>query len=301
MMKNLSHGEDAYGLLRDKRFYELLDGDAAFPTTYAADDKMPHLSGGNICDLSRALGLPVNASGMSRWCYIEDMLDYAVEHSRFSDFLSLFFNSPFFAEHLADAPFGEFEARHDAIVQGVIDQVNRMLRFGGHELHVVGGKYLITEIGETPHIEAPSIKKMGSAYVHQMAQRANNDVDNGRLDSAITQSRTLIEEAFIYAIEQKGIEPSKTGDITKLYSQVKDLYNMHESGDADKRINMLIGGLNKIVDAISQMRNNDSDAHGLGSRRINISGYHARLAVNSSVAVVEFILSVVAASKSRNT
>ncbi|MCH3926274.1 MAG: abortive infection family protein [Atopobiaceae bacterium] len=300
-MKNPSHGEDVYGLLRDKRFYGLLDGDTPFPTTYAKDDKMPYLSGVKICDLSRTLGLPVNASGMSRWSYIEDMLDYAVEHSRFSDFLCLFFNSPYFAEHLADAPFGQYEARHDAVVQGVIDQINRMLHFGGHELRTVNGQYLITEIGETPHIEAPSIKKMGSAYVHQMAERANNDVDNGRLDSAITQSRTLIEEAFIYAIEQKGLEPSKTGDIAKLYSQVKDLYNMHESGDADKRINMLIGGLNKIVDAISQMRNNDSDAHGLGSRRINISDYHARLAVNSSVAVVDFILSVVAANKSRST
>ncbi len=300
-MQSPNKNNEAYGLLRDKRFYGLLDGDTPFPTKYAENDRMPYLSGNKICELSRTLGLSADASGMSRWCYIEDMLDYAIERSRFSDFLCLFFNSPYFAEHLANAPLGEFEARHDAIVQGVIDQINRMIYFGGHDLRVVNGEYIITEIGEAPRIEVPSIRKMGSAYVHQMADRANHDVDNGRLDSAVTQSRTLLEEAFIYAIEEKGLEPSKTGDITKLYAQVKDLYNMHESGEADKRINMLIGGLNKIVDAISQMRNNDSDAHGLGSRRLKIRDYHARLAVNSSVAVVEFILSVVNASKDRSS
>lgn len=289
-----------YNLLRDRRFYDLLDGDTSFPTKYAKDDKMPYLSGGKICDLSRNLGLPIEYDKMSRWCYVEDMFDFAVEHSRFSDFLGLFFNSPHFSEHLADASFEEFEARHDAIVQGVVDQVNRMLLFGGHELRAIDGRYVITEIGKAPHIEAPNLREMGAAYVHMMADRANDDVDSGRLDSAITQSRTLLEEAFIYAIEEKGCKPSRAGDITKLYSQVKTLYNMHESGEADKRINMLIGGLNKIVDAISQMRNNDSDAHGLGSRRISIRDYHARLAVNSSVAVVEFILSVVTASKSRS-
>ena len=43
----------------------------------------------------------------------------------------------------------------------------------------------------------------------------------------------------------------------------------------------------------SQMRNKGSDAHGLGNRRINIKDYHARLFVNSSRSVADFILAIV--------
>ncbi len=40
------------------------------------------------------------------------------------------------------------------------------------------------------------------------------------------------------------------------------------------------------------MRNNGSDSHGLGSKKVNIPDYHARLALNSSSIMAEFILSV---------
>ena len=50
--------------------------------------------------------------------------------------------------------------------------------------------------------------------------------------------------------------------------------------------------LNKIIDSISQMRNNSSDSHGVGNKRINIADYHARLYVNAAIMTAEFILSV---------
>ena len=60
----------------------------------------------------------------------------------------------------------------------------------------------------------------------------------------------------------------------------------------DKRINKLLSGLENIVQSIAEMRNNRSDSHGLGSKKVNIPNYHARLALNSSSIMAEFILSV---------
>ena len=60
----------------------------------------------------------------------------------------------------------------------------------------------------------------------------------------------------------------------------------------DKRINKLLSGLKNIVQSIAEMRNNGSDSHGLGSKKVNIPDYHARLALNSSSIMAEFILSV---------
>ena len=100
-------------------------------------------------------------------------------------------------------------------------------------------------------------------------------IKNGYFDSAITKSRTLLEEVFCYVIEQKGKIPTTSGQINQLYRQVKDLYNMHADRDADRRINMLLSGFEKIVSSIAEMRNKDSDSHGVGSNRIKIEEHHA--------------------------
>lgn len=141
-------------------------------------------------------------------------------------------------------------------------------------------------------IETPAIVLVNRDYIKDISTRAIRDIENGEYDSAITKCRTLLEEVFCYVIEKKGEEPSQKGDIKKLYKQVKELYNMHADAGTDKRINELLSGLEKIIDAIAEMRNKSSDAHGVGQKRINISEHHARLFVNSAMTMADFILSV---------
>ena len=93
-------------------------------------------------------------------------------------------------------------------------------------------------------------------------------------------------------IEKKGDTPSDSGDIGKLYNQVKQLYNMHQDKNMDKRINGLLSGLEKILSAIAEMRNVGSDSHGVGAKRISIAEHHAKLFVNAAMIMADFILSV---------
>ena len=67
---------------------------------------------------------------------------------------------------------------------------------------------------------------------------------------------------------------------------------MHQVKEADVRINTLLSGLEKILSAIAEMRNTNSDAHGVGAKRINLSDYHSRLFVNSATTMADFILSI---------
>lgn len=67
---------------------------------------------------------------------------------------------------------------------------------------------------------------------------------------------------------------------------------MHADASMDRRVNELLSGLEKIIDAVAEMRNKSSDAHGVGQKRINIFEHHARLFVNSSMTLADFILSV---------
>ena len=146
--------------------------------------------------------------------------------------------------------------------------------------------------GGNVSVSIPSVKKITGSYIRDIATRSMRDVENGNFDSALTKARTLVEETFCHVIELKGLEPDKSGDIRRKYAQVKDLYNMHGNKDVDKRINELLSGLEKILTAITEMRNGVSDAHGVGLRRINIKSHHARLFVNSAQMMAGFILAV---------
>ena len=138
----------------------------------------------------------------------------------------------------------------------------------------------------------PTIRKIDREYIRDLVDRANSDIEQSQFDSALTKARTLLEEVFCYVIEKKNPDFVKQGDINTLYNHVKNLYGMHQLKEYDKRVNGLLAGLEKILTAIVEMRNAQSDAHGVGSKRINIEVHHARLFVNASQTMADFILSV---------
>ena len=141
-------------------------------------------------------------------------------------------------------------------------------------------------------VATPAIKNVDYRYIREMAARANADVENGNLDSALTKARTLLEETFCHVLEKVGEEPDASGDIGKLYNQVKMAFGMKQAPTLDKRVNGLLSGLEKILSAIAGMRNDFSDSHGVGSRRIRIAKHHARLFVNAAQTMADFILAV---------
>ena len=67
---------------------------------------------------------------------------------------------------------------------------------------------------------------------------------------------------------------------------------MKQQNDWDKRVNDMISGINKIIDAIVSMRNMNSDAHGVGVGHITIKEREARMIASSAIMVAEYVLSV---------
>ena len=294
-----------YNLLRSKDIIAILDGDFQIEEVDGIRIAMPYLSGPMLCELSQKFGYYQeyywgNSSkpNLSRWQYMDNILEYVIKENKTSQLLSYMMEKERFSNSLRNPNnVNDIEKMYKYIIKKVIDQINSILYFGGHELVIINNQYIIKNIDEKINIDVPNINIVDRDYIKDLSERAMKDIDEGNLDSAITKSRTILEETFCYAIEFKGEEPSDSGDIGKLYKQVKDLYSMHANKDMDKRVNKLLSGLENIVQSIAEMRNNGSDSHGLGNKRVNISDYHARLAVNSSTTMAEFILSVSQNSK----
>lgn len=290
-----------FSLLCTKPLLSILDGDAKFDDIRLSHTKtvrngLPYLSGPMICEISIKFGLSAeykwSGGAKSRWEYMSDLLKYCIANNRTSDLLMFLLSKEQFAEVLRGCSPSEIESAYPQIVTAVIDRINSELYFGGYELVRFGNQFAVQKKGAVITIEAPAIKVIDQAYISDLSGRAMKDVSEGNYDSAITKCRTLLEEVFFYVIEKKNEIPSTKGDIGKLYGQVKSLYNMHQQKEQDNRINSLLSGLEKILSAISDMRNKGSDAHGAGSNRIKIEEHHARLYVNSTMTMAEFILAV---------
>lgn len=286
-----------YELLRTKEIIAILDGDTDYGT-YEFEDgtsikvAMPYLSGTTICEVAKLFGLPIQYSNMSRWQYFDQLMEYCLQKKIFSNLLTYLFAKEQFSKVLSGYGFNEINTAYNHIISIVKDKINGILLFGGNELAIVGNQYVIRAIDSQISIQVPMIKTIDREYIKSISSRAMDDVEQYNFDSAITKSRTLLEEVFCYVIEKRKENPSENGDMIRLFKQVKSLYNMHTDQNTDRRINTLLSGLHSIVVAIAEMRNKDSDAHGVGANRISIDEYHARLFVNSAMTMADFILSV---------
>ena len=298
----MQHEKSKYELLREKNILAILDGDTDFGFLEINGENsnikvsMTYLSGPMLCDMSNKFGLPVtyawNGGAQSRWAYMDDLLAHCIQNGHESDLLSFLFSKGQFTEKLRGQTPETIDYDYSHIVKAIINQINGILYFSGNELVQTGSVFVIQKIGTTISVAAPSVTAIDRRYITDISERAMKDISDGNYDSAITKSRTLVEEVFCYVIEKKGVEPSESGDMGKLYNQVKQIYNMHQDKDVDKRINGLLSGLEKILSAIAEMRNKASDSHGVGAKRINISDYHARLFVNSAMTMADFVLAV---------
>lgn len=293
--------KNLYGLLRVKNILSILDGDIEYGRIETDTGKdipisMPYLSGPTLCDISSRFGLATeygwSGGALSRWAYLDNLIAHCIEKNTVSDLLSFLFSKEQFVQKLNGFTPEVIESAYEQIVSTIISQINGALYFGGNELIQLNNTFIIRPIGSPISVIVPTIKTIDRQYISDLSDRAMKDVNEGNFDSAITKSRTLLEETFCYVIEKKGDTPSDSGDIGKLYNQVKQLYNMHQDKNMDKRINGLLSGLEKILSAIAEMRNVGSDSHGVGAKRINISEHHAKLFVNAAMIMADFILSV---------
>ena len=288
-----------YQQLCNKQIIEILDGDVNVGQYLGQERSMPYLTGSQLCAISALFGLSIDYSEtkLSRWMYLDNLLEFCIQNNKVPQLLSYLFSKQQFEKVLKNLSTNDIDMTYQFIVSETLKKINSILYFSDYELVKIENQFFLKEINDSIKILSPAIKIIDRNYIKELSNRAFKDIENGYFDSALTKSRTLLEEVFCYVIEMSGEMPADKGNISELYNQVKKLYKMHTHKDHDVRINMLLSGLEKILSSISKMRNKASDSHGLGNKRINIEARHATLYLNSAIAMGEFIIDVYLHSK----
>lgn len=280
--------------LKDKNCIDILIGIHIDEHSYN-ENIMPYLTGNDICKLCNNFGMSVvyNETKLSRSQYMKNLIDFCIEKNKMSELLNNLFKIENYKNHIYGQNYEKIMKTHEHFIGIAINEINNILVFSKVILFENNNYYYIKDLRTEFKIETPTIEFSTSIdYIHSICSKAIDAIKTEDYDSAITKSRTLLEEVFIHIIEHNKQEVSAKGDIGKLYNQVKTIYSLHNSKDADKQINELLNGLQKIVTAIGNMRNIGSDAHGTGSKRFKLEKHHATLFVNTAIVFTEFILSV---------
>lgn len=283
--------DTAFKVLQQKEIYEFLEGsgDQELVIHKGQSYGLPYLSGTDLDNICRAFGVTEPLGG-SRWTYVEALVQYAIDNDRCDEMLTYLFSLDKFKNLKEIQEMDEIEELHDKIVVAAVQKINQIIRLTRKELMLINGHFYITDAGKRPVIQTPKVDALTTAYVRGLRERCEADLTAGNYDSVVTKSRTMMEEVLIQILEQAGETPSTSGKIRDLYNQVKNIRNMRQNSTFDNRVNGLLSGLEKIVQNIGDMRNINSDAHGVGSGRIGIREKEARLIMNSAITFCEYML-----------
>jgi len=127
-------------------------------------------------------------------------------------------------------------------------------------------------------------------FVKEQLEKSERKILEGDFDGAITNARSLVEAVLLDIEHYLSEDKSSTydGNITKLYKQVRKFLNLNPNTELPGSLIKILSGLISLVEGLSSIRNDMSDAH---ARRYKPHEHHARLAVNSAKTIIDFLFS----------
>lgn len=296
--------------LASKEIVELFLGDkeikindndnlVSYKMTYLSHSEIDALAptfGVNNIDDIRGYNRTDKMSWLIKQCYAlnkeNKLLEYFLDKKRF-----IFNNREDFYVY---EPY-ELEENISKEIDAYLSYINSILYYCDKKLISINKKYKVIELIEDVQVLHDIDNHISLEYVKNFPFRLKDNIDSGNYDTVITQSRTLIEEVYIHILEHSDEDhKSANGNLKKLNSMVKNYLNMKTDREYDKRINQLLSGLNNINDAIGDMRNENSDSHGVGSKRIKVNKREARLIMNSAITLCDYVLDVFEDKKNNN-
>ncbi len=283
--------------LIQRRIIDVLIGDTQLLEGSPKNYSMPYYTGSMLCDISTKFGLEQiysrNGDNLSRWEYFQNLLEYLDEENRIPELLDYLFRIERFRFTLKDIKDEKKVLEtYEKITAAAISAINAILLFSHQELKRIGTNFYLAGNHRDPIIATHKVKIVNVPYIQSLTKRVEEDLANKNYDSVVTKSRTLLEEVILHILEKTGLNIPENGNLIKLYVACKQVLGIQQQREWDKRVNEMLSGLEKIVQAISRMRNMNSDAHGAGSKRIAVRDYECKLIVNATITLCEYLLSL---------
>lgn len=184
----------------------------------------------------------------------------------------------------------------------LLSTYNEMLGRDGYELYagshmsgypVYGWRLLGSFHGDVPELKLSDRPLTDAAVLQEHLDRIRRGLADDPA-AAISSSKELLESLFRIILDRSNIAYEKKDDFPGLYRKVADLLALKaeavpESAAASKSSQQVLRTLVTTVQSLAELRNELGLGHGKSTRSLALTR-HARLALNATVTIAEFVL-----------
>lgn len=120
-------------------------------------------------------------------------------------------------------------------------------------------------------------------------RKANQKIDVGDYAGSITNAYTLVESLLKHLLSKfTDRDFGGKGDIRQLYSEVAPYLNLQPKGEnIESYLKAILEGLRGQISGLYELANKVSDRH---ARKYNPSRHHAKLAINATFSLCDFLI-----------
>ncbi|WP_068482625.1 MULTISPECIES: abortive infection family protein [Pseudoclavibacter] len=195
------------------------------------------------------------------------------------------------------------EVRDDEYeLQKLLTSYNEMLGRDGYELYasslmsgypVYGWRLLGSFHGDVPELKLNDRPLTDPSVLQEHLDRVRRGLEDDPA-AAISSSKELIESLFRIILERSDVAYGRKDDIPALYRKVADLLalkaqSVPESALGSRSSEQILRTLVTTVQSLTELRNELGLGHGRPTRSLALTR-HARLALNATVTIAEFVL-----------
>lgn len=266
---------------------------------------LPYLSANNIKDLGMQFGynLKKMKEPVSRWKLMEKFLIDLHIDNRTNELLNYLVSPVFLKDEIREKNSINFSQinvdsqkqiiinqKRNEIIETILKHFNEQLIFSNKKMFFNDEIFSISDASSAPKVIEHK-DRIDNAYITSLVDKGQNDLLDKDFDSVITKARTLLESIFLQIIFDHQQEIKQNGNIMQYRNKVHEILGMSKTKDWNPNVTKMVGSLNTLVSTISELRNNNSDAHA-STTRMKINEAEAELILNSSVMIGIYYLKV---------
>lgn len=266
---------------------------------------LPYLSANNIKDLGMQFGynLKKMKEPVSRWKLMEKFLIDLHIDNRTNELLNYLVSPVFLKDEIREKNSINFSQinvdsqkqiiinqKRNEIIETILKHFNEQLIFSNKKMFFNNEIFSISDVSSAPKVIEHK-DRIDNAYITSLVDKGQNDLLDKDFDSVITKARTLLESIFLQIIFDHQQEIKQNGNIMQYRNKVHEILGMSKTKDWNPNVTKMVGSLNTLVSTISELRNNNSDAHA-STTRMKINEAEAELILNSSVMIGIYYLKV---------
>lgn len=266
---------------------------------------LPYLSANNIKDLGMQFGynLKKMKEPVSRWKLMEKFLIDLHIDNRTNELLNYLVSPVFLKDEIREKNSINFSQinvdsqkqiiinqKRNEIIETILKHFNEQLIFSNKKMFFNNEIFSISDASSAPKVIEHK-DRIDNAYITSLVDKGQNDLLDKDFDSVITKARTLLESIFLQIIFDHQQEIKQNGNTMQYRNKVHEILGMSKTKDWNPNVTKMVGSLNTLVSTISELRNNNSDAHA-STTRMKINEAEAELILNSSVMIGIYYLKV---------